>query len=65
MPMSSTVFLNKGKNGKPRKGNWNYRSVIGIINFLVKSTYLELNFSVHQHARFCDDPKLNHENAVQ
>ena len=46
-------------------GEWNYRSVIGMLNYLVNSTHPELGFAVHQCARFCADPKRSHEHAVK
>lgn len=57
MSMSSTVLLHKDKQGKSRKGKWNYRSAISMLNFLVNSAHPELAVSVHQCARFCDNPK--------
>ena len=59
------VLLTKDKAGAPRKENWHYRSLIGMLNFLVNSTHPELAYAVHQCARFCENPKLSHERAVK
>ena len=42
------------------KASWAYRTVIGKLLFLEKSTRGELAYSVHQAARFCEDPKESH-----
>ena len=64
-PAPSTTTLTKDDHGPNRKESWNYRSVIGMLNFLVNSTRPELAFSVHQCARFCSNPKHSHEQAVK
>ena len=43
---------------------WEYRSVIGKLNYLEKSTRGELAFAVHQAARFSADPREPHSKAV-
>ena len=64
-PALPSVILTKDTNGEERKEHWNYRSVIGMLNFLTNSTHPELSYAVHQCARFCNDPKLVHEQAVK
>ncbi len=51
-------------NGLPRQDTWNYRSVIGKLNFLAQNTRPDLSFAVHQCARFCTAPTALHEMAV-
>ena len=34
IPAMPSVTLTKDLQGKPRKGNWSYRSVIGMLNFV-------------------------------
>ena len=65
IPALPSVILTKDEKGEPRKEKWNYRSVVGMLNFLVNSTHPELAYSVHQCARFCNDPKLSHEKSVK
>ena len=44
---------------------FNYRSVIGKLNFLEKSTCPDIAYAVHQCARFSVDPKHSHADAVK
>ena len=64
-PASTTTALTKDENGEPRQEKWNYRSVIGMLNYLVNCTQPEMAFAVHQCARFSNDPKHSHEQAVK
>ena len=61
----SSLLLTKDEWGDASKEYWNYRSVIGMLNFLIKCMYPEISFDVHQYARFCNDPKWLHEQAVK
>jgi hypothetical protein len=63
-PAASTKILNKDEDGDPHTANWHYRSVIGKLNFLEKSTRGELGYSVHQCARFCERPTTLHTEAI-
>jgi len=65
IPMSPTLIMTKDLNGKTRQEDWSYRSLIGMMNYLVNTTRPELAYSAHQCARFCNDPKLSHEQAVK
>jgi len=42
-----------------------YCSLIGQINYLAATTRPEIQFAVHQCARFSQDPKMVHEKAVK
>lgn len=64
-PALPSVILTKDENGNIRREHWNYRSLIGMLNFLTNSSHPELAFAVHQCARFCNDPKRIHEQAVR
>ena len=44
---------------------FHYRSVVGKLNFLEKSTRLDISVSVHQCARFSESPKKSHAEAVK
>ena len=57
--------LHKDENGPNRKLDWNYRSVVGMLNYLAASTRPDILFAVHQCARFAADPKLSHERAIK
>ena len=64
-PAQSGEVLTKDENGELRREDWNYRSIIGMLNFLVNCTHPEMAYAVHQCARFCNDPKHSHEKAVK
>ena len=53
--------LNKDLAGKPRKEDWNYRTAVGMLTYLQGNSRPEISMSVHQTARFCNNPKLSHE----
>ena len=59
-PALSTQVLQRDNNGKPFDEAWEYQSIIGKLNFLEKSTCLDLAYSVHQCARFSINPKKSH-----
>ena len=44
---------------------WDYRSVLGKLNFLEKSTRPDIAYATHQCARFLIDPKQSHGMAVK
>jgi hypothetical protein len=52
-------------NGHPRQEKWNFRSVIGKLNFLAQNTRPDISFAVHQCARFSSKPTALHELAVK
>ena len=64
-PAATTVLLTRDINGSPMEEEWSYRSVIGKLNFLEKSTRPDLAYAVHQCARFSSDPKESHATAVK
>ena len=64
-PAIHKQLLSKDLDGSERKQDWNYRSLIGMLNYLATLTRLDLAFAVHQCAKFCANPKLSHETAVK
>jgi Reverse transcriptase (RNA-dependent DNA polymerase) len=64
-PAASTVRLHREVSGKPYSDDWHYRSIIGKLNFLEKSTRPDIAYAVHQCARFCLEPKESHTTAVK
>ena len=64
-PAKSTEKLHRDIHGESMKENWNYRSVIGKLNFIEKSTRPDIAYAVHQCARFSNDPKASHASAVK
>ena len=57
-------LLHKDLDGLPRKCSWNYRQLIGMLNYLQNSTRPDISMAVHQCARFSISPFLSHERAV-
>ena len=64
-PALLSVILTKDEQGPEIIEKLNYRSVIGLLNFLTNSSTPELAFVVHQCARFCNNLTLIHEQAVK
>jgi Reverse transcriptase (RNA-dependent DNA polymerase) len=64
-PAASTVRLHRDASGKPYTYEWHYRSIIGKLNFLEKSTRPDIAYAVHQCARFCLEPKESHATAIK
>eukprot|EP00957_Ditylum_brightwellii_P039868 3018413-Ditylum_brightwellii.AAC.1 len=62
-PTNPTFQVNKDIDEQERNESWNYRSAMGMLYFLVKSTHLELAHSAQQCARFCKTPKASHRRA--
>jgi hypothetical protein len=58
-------LLHKDLEGKPRKETWNYRTAVGMLTYLQGNTRPEISMSVHQTARFCNNPMLSHEKAIK
>jgi hypothetical protein len=57
-------LLHKDREGLPRKHEWNYRSLVGMLGYLQGSTRPDISMATHQCARFNNDPKLSHERAL-
>jgi hypothetical protein len=65
-PALSTSILHKDETGQPMNpAPFHYRSVIGKLNFLEKSTRPDISYAVHQCARFTENPKESHVKAVR
>jgi hypothetical protein len=64
-PAATSVKLSRDLHGEPFNEDWHYRSVIGKLNFLEKSTRLDIAYAVHQCARFSTDPKASHAAAIK
>ena len=56
--------LQRDEGGHKRKQTWDYQSVVGMLNFLSRSTRPNLAFAVSQVARFLSSPMKSHEDAV-
>ena len=65
IPAASSKILKRHAESEKFKGSFNYRSIIGKVNYLEKGSRLDLAYATHQAARFVEDPKLEHGEAVQ
>jgi Reverse transcriptase (RNA-dependent DNA polymerase) len=65
VPALSTKILHKHKDSLPFNEPWHYRSVIGKLNYLEKSTRPDIAYAVHQCARYSSDPRFEHGKAVK
>jgi hypothetical protein len=59
------AILYADSDGPVRQEKWNYRSVIGKLNYLANNTRPDISMAVHQCARFCTNPKAVHDLAVK
>lgn len=64
-PAASSKLLTRHTASQSFDGSFNYRSVIGKLNYLEKATRSDISFAVHQCARFVSDPKKEHGDAVR
>ena len=64
-PMLSSRILHADLDGDNHDNSFNYRAVLGKLNYLENSTRPDLAYSVHQCARFLARPKKTHAQAVK
>ena len=64
-PAASSKVLTRHLQSPDFDGSFNYRSVIGKLNYLEKATRSDISFAVHQCARFVSEPKKEHGEAVR
>ena len=65
VPAMTTAILDKDEDGIDFNEKWDYRRIIGKLNFLEKSTRPDLAYAVHQCARFQSCPKTSHAKAIK
>ena len=59
-PALSSIVMDRDLHLPPMNPDFDYPSIIGMLNFLEKSTRPELAFTVHQCARFSSNPHTSH-----
>jgi hypothetical protein len=64
-PAASSRLLTRHRDSEAFDGSFNYRSVIGKLNYLEKATRSDISYAVHQCARFVSEPKREHGDAVR
>jgi hypothetical protein len=65
LPACSTTIIQRDLDGPAFDEHWDYRSIVGKLNFLEKSTRPDIAYAVHQCARFSANPRKSHANAVK
>lgn len=65
IPALVSVVIHKHENSPAHEADWRYRSLIGKLNYLAKSTRPDIEYAVHQCARFTSDPREEHTKAVK
>jgi hypothetical protein len=61
----SDSILHSDPSNTPRQESWNYRFVLGKLNFFAQNTCPDITFALHQCARFCTKPTSLHEFALK
>ena len=57
--------LGTDAQGKPFDEKWEYASVMGMLLYLSSNTRIDIQFAVHQCARFTHVPKASHAEAIK
>lgn len=56
--------LGTDANGKRCEAEWDYASVVGMLMYLCSNSRPDIQFAVHQCARFTHSPRASHEQAI-
>jgi len=65
-PAASSKLLGHHDDAPPHdEGSFHYRHIIGKLNYLEKSTQLDISYATHQCACFSVDPRQPHADAVK
>jgi hypothetical protein len=65
VPASSSKLLSCHTTSEPFDNSFNYKSVIGKLNYLEKGLRSNKAYITHQCARFTQDPKMEHAKAIR
>ena len=65
IPACSSRILKQHSDSESFDKSFNYRSVIGKMNYLERGSRSDISYAVHQCARFCSDPKKEHGQAIK
>jgi hypothetical protein len=63
-PCASSLLLKRHSKSASFDGHFDYRSIIGKLNYLEKSSRPDISYITHMLARFQADPKKEHGQAV-
>ncbi len=62
---ASSIPLGTDADGAPFTEEWQYSSVVGMLLYLSSNSRPDIQFAVHQCARFTHSPKASHAEAVK
>jgi len=62
---AATSPLGSDKHGAPFNESWSYPAAVGMLLYLSSNTRPDIQFAVHQVARFSHSPKQSHAQAVK
>ena len=64
-PCPVSKLLSLHSDSKEFDNGFNYRSIVGKLNYLEKCTRSDIAYAAHQCARFTDSPKKEHGDAIR
>ena len=65
VPAKPSSILRRCSSSPPYTPEFNYKSVIGKLNYLERGSRSDISYATHQCARFTTDPKRSHVEAVR
>ena len=65
VPAKVAILLHAFKDAPEFNLHFNYRSVVGKLNYLAQTTRPDIMYAVHQIAKFSADPREPHGDAIQ
>jgi hypothetical protein len=65
IPVTSSRLLSRHSDSETFDRSFNYRSVVGKLNYLEKTTRSNISYIMHQCARFTSEPKREHGNDIR
>jgi hypothetical protein len=65
LPLMISRKITADTNGPPFTYTWNYRALIGKLNYLEKSTRPDISYVVHRLARYSSKTPQSHGNAIK
>ena len=63
--LAAKMPLSTNAEGRPFKEKWKYASVVGMLIYLASNTRPDIQFIVHQYARFTHNPKESYREAIK
>ena len=64
-PPANNQPFGTNADGKPLEETWSYPQVIGMLLYLAANTRPDIQFAIHQCARFTHSPRASHGKAVK